>query len=50
MLQLRSECLYGADEVRGEGRLVAKPMALAGYAKVFHEIGDLDDVVHDLLP
>jgi hypothetical protein len=25
-------------------------VALAGCAKVFYEIGDLDDVVHDLLP
>jgi hypothetical protein len=47
---LRFEVLYDANEVLGEGRLVAQPVALAQCTKVLHQIGDLDNVVHDLLP
>ena len=47
---LHFEVPYGANEALGERHLIAQPVALAGGAKVLHEIGDLDDVVHDLLP
>jgi hypothetical protein len=47
---LRFEVLYGTNEVLGKRRLVAQTVAMARCAQVLYEIGDLDNVVHHLLP
>ncbi|KAF8260279.1 hypothetical protein EI94DRAFT_1706431, partial [Lactarius quietus] len=44
------EGLYGTNEVLGKRRLIAYPVALEECSEVLHEIGDLDEIVHDLFP